>query len=81
MAYARHLVWLQRRNGLPEIVVRNRRTGEEHAIAFDEEAYSLGLSGAAEYDTDIIRFSYSSMTTPSQLFDYDMEITRSETVM
>jgi oligopeptidase B len=80
MAYARHLVWLQRRNGLPEIVVRDRRTGEEHAIAFAEEAYSLGLSGAAEYDTDVIRFSYSSMTTPSQLFDYDMQ-TRERTLL
>lgn len=80
MAYARHLVWLQRRNGLPEIVIRDRRTGEEHAIAFAEEAYSLGLSGAAEYDTDIIRFSYSSMTTPSQLFDYDMQ-TRKRTLL
>lgn len=80
MAYARHLVWLQRREGLPEIVIRDRRTGEEHAIAFAEEAYSLGLSGAAEYDTDVIRFSYSSMTTPSQLFDYDMT-TRQRTLL
>ncbi len=80
MAYARHLVWLQRREGLPEIVVRDRKTGEEHAIAFAEEAYSLGLSGAAEYDTDVIRFSYSSMTTPSQLFDYDMA-TRERTLL
>ena len=80
MAYARHLVWLQRRNGLPEIVVRDRKTGEEHAIAFAEEAYSLGLSGAAEYDTDVIRFSYSSMTTPSQLFDYNMS-TRERTLL
>ncbi|TCN30770.1 S9 family peptidase [Sinorhizobium americanum] len=80
MAYARHLVWLQRREGLPEIVIRDRRTGEEHAIAFAEEAYSLGLSGAAEYDTDVIRFSYSSMTTPSQLFDYDMA-TRERTLL
>ncbi|MGE6782239.1 S9 family peptidase [Ensifer adhaerens] len=80
MAYARHLVWLQRREGLPEIVIRDRKTGEEHAIAFAEEAYSLGLSGAAEYDTDVIRFSYSSMTTPSQLFDYDMA-TRQRTLL
>jgi len=72
MAYQRHLVWLQRKDGLPQIIVRDRKTGEEHAIAFAEEAYSLGLQGAAEYDTDVIRFSYSSMTTPSQLFDYDM---------
>src|SRR5690606_29458326 len=71
-AYARHLVWLERREGLPRIVIRDRKTGEEHAIAFEEEAYSLGLQGAAEYDTDVIRFSYSSMTTPSQLYDYNM---------
>ncbi|OCP07123.1 MULTISPECIES: S9 family peptidase [unclassified Ensifer] len=80
MAYARHLIWLQRREGLPEIVIRDRKTGEEHAIAFAEEAYSLGLSGAAEYDTDVIRFSYSSMTTPSQLFDYNMA-TRERTLL
>ncbi len=72
MAFARHLVWLERKDGLPQIIVRDRKTGEEHAIAFAEEAYSLGLQGAAEYDTDVIRFTYSSMTTPSQLYDYDM---------
>ncbi|MCM2402881.1 S9 family peptidase [Rhizobium sp. S153] len=72
MAFARHLVWLERRDGLPVIMIRDRKSGEEHAIAFAEEAYSLGLQGAAEYDTDVIRFSYSSMTTPSQLFDYNM---------
>lgn len=79
-AYARHLVWLERREGLPRLVVRERATGTEHAIAFDEEAYSLGLHGAAEYDTDVIRFSYSSMTTPSQLFDYNM-VTRERTLL
>ncbi|WP_439618425.1 S9 family peptidase [Shinella sp.] len=80
MAYARHLIWLERHEGLPRIVVRDRKSGEEHAIAFAEEAYSLGLSGAAEYDTDVIRFSYSSMTTPSQLFDYNMA-TRERTLL
>ncbi|MER2534995.1 MAG: S9 family peptidase [Rhizobiaceae bacterium] len=66
------LVRLERKDGLPRIVVRERDGGEEHVIAFDEEAYSLGLSGSYEYDTDVIRFSYSSMTTPAQVFDYDM---------
>ncbi|MFP5075762.1 S9 family peptidase [Rhizobium sp. YIM 134829] len=72
MAFAGHLVWLERENGLPQIKIRDRKSGEEHAIAFAEEAFSLGLHGAAEYDTTVIRFSYSSMTTPAQLFDYDM---------
>jgi len=80
MAYARHLIWLERKDGLPRIVIRDRLSGDEHAIAFDEEAYSLGLQGAAEYDTDVIRFSYSSMTTPSQLYDYNM-VTRERTLL
>ena len=72
-AYKHHLVRLERVDGLPRIVVRRLDTGAEHAIAFAEEAYSLGLSGVYEYDTTTIRFSYSSMTTPSRVFDYDME--------
>jgi oligopeptidase B len=73
LAFRDWLVRLERRDGLPRIVVRERASGEEHVIAFDEEAYSLGLSGSYEYDTDVIRFSYSSMTTPAQVFDYDMK--------
>ncbi len=70
--FSGHLVWLERCDGLPRIVIRDRISGEEHAIAFDEEAYSLGLQGSLEYDTEVIRFSYSSMTTPTQQFDYNM---------
>ena len=71
-AYKNHLVRLEREDGLPRIVIRDRATGEEHSIAFDEEAYSLGMSGSLEYDTDFMRFSYSSMTTPAQVYDYNM---------
>ena len=68
-----HLVRLEREGGLPRIIVRRFSDGAEHAIAFDEEAYSLGMSSGYEYDTTALRFSYSSMTTPAQVFDYDME--------
>ena len=76
----RHLVWLERREGLPRIVVKRLSDGQEHAVAFDEEAYSLGLSGTYEFDTSVIRFSYASPTTPSQTFDYDVE-TRERTLL
>ncbi len=72
LAFKDFLVRLERKDGLPRIVVRDRASGEEHNISFDEEAYSLSLLGAYEYDTDVMRFSYSSMTTPAQVFDYDM---------
>jgi len=72
MAFREFLVRLERKDGLPRIVVRDRASGKEHAIAFAEEAYSLGLAGSYEYDTTVMRFTYSSMTTPTQVFDYDM---------
>jgi oligopeptidase B len=70
--YSGHLVRLERANALPAIVIRDLRSGEEHAIAFDEAAYSLDTMGSYEFDTTSLRFSYSSMTTPSEVYDYDM---------
>ncbi|WP_217576116.1 S9 family peptidase [Mesorhizobium sp. GbtcB19] len=72
LGFRDHMVRLERKEGLPRIVVRERASGEEHFISFDEEAFSLGLSGSYEYDTEVMRFTYSSMTTPAQVFDYNM---------
>ncbi|MCF2522839.1 S9 family peptidase [Bradyrhizobium sp. G127] len=77
--YSGHLVRLERANALPSIVIRDLATLQEHAIAFDEAAYSLGTIGGYEFDTTQIRFSYSSMTTPSEVYDYDM-VSRTRTL-
>jgi oligopeptidase B len=70
--YSGHLVRLERANALAAIVIRDLATGEEHEIAFDEAAYSLDTMGSYEFDTNNLRFSYSSMTTPSEVYDYNM---------
>jgi len=70
--YAGHLVRLERANALAAIIIRDLRSSEEHAIAFDEAAYSLDTMGGYEFETTNLRFSYSSMTTPSEVYDYDM---------
>jgi oligopeptidase B len=67
-----HLVRLEREDSLPRIIVRALSDGAEHAIAFDEEAYALGMSEGYEFDTTTLRFVYSSMTTPAETYDYDM---------
>ena len=59
-------------DALPRIVITGP-DGAEHAIAFAEEAYALALGGSHEYDTTMVRFTYSSMTTPERVYDYDME--------
>jgi oligopeptidase B len=73
------LIRLEREDGLPRIVVRHLSTGEEHAIAFAEEAYSLGFSSGYEFETDTVRFDYSSMTTPQETWDYELR-TRARTL-
>jgi oligopeptidase B len=70
--YAGHMVRLERANALPAIIIRDLKSGEEHAIAFDEAAYSLDTMGGYEFETTNLRFSYSSMTTPAEVYDYDM---------
>ncbi len=72
-AFKHHLVRLEREGGLPRIIIRRWKDGAEHAIAFDEEAYALGSSEGYEYDTTNLRFSYSSLATPTEVYDYDME--------
>jgi oligopeptidase B len=73
VVYQHHLVRLEREDSLPRIVIRRLSDGAEHSISFDEEAYSLGLASDYEFETSQIRFYYSSMTTPTQVYDYDME--------
>ncbi len=67
-----HMVRLERENALPRILITSLVEDKEHSIEFDEEAYSLGMSAGYEYDTDTLRFTYSSPTTPSKVFDYNM---------
>ena len=73
MVLADWLIRLERADSLPRIVVRRLGSGEEHTIAFDEEAYSLGVEHGYEFATDTLRFGYSSMTTPTEVWDYDLD--------
>jgi oligopeptidase B len=68
-----HLLRLERRDGLPRIIIRDLRDGREETVRFDEEAYSLGMSVGYEFDTSTMRFSYSSPTTPMRTYDLDLK--------
>jgi oligopeptidase B len=66
------LIRLERQDGLPRLVIRPHAADDEHAVAFDEDAYSLGVEAGFEFATDTTRFAYSSMTTPTEIWDYDL---------
>ncbi|HEY9620229.1 MAG TPA: S9 family peptidase [Crinalium sp.] len=72
-AFADHLVIYERQGGLPTVRVQKLSTGEEHALTFPEPTYSVWESANPEFNTNILRFSYSSLISPSSVFDYNLD--------
>jgi len=67
-----HLVITERKTGLRRIEIRPWNGGNSHYIEFEDEAYSLYSSTNLETNTNKFRYSYSSMTTPNSVIEYDM---------
>jgi len=66
------LVVNERKKGLPNIrIIRWDKKGE-HYLNFGEETYSARISTNPEFDTELLRYSYTSLTTPGSVFDYNM---------
>jgi oligopeptidase B len=74
------LVLLTREASQPRLVVIDLKGGESHDIAFEEETYFLRLEPVYEFDTSLIRFSYSSLARPQETYDYDVA-TRQRTLV
>lgn len=67
--------WLaleKRENGLTVIKIRNWENDDEFELDFGEPCYQAGMSATPEPDTDVLRYRFSSLKTPSSVFDYDM---------
>lgn len=75
-----YMVVDERENGLTNLRIINQKSGDEHYLDFGEPAYNAYISTNAEFDTNILRFGYTSMTTPNSTYDYNME-TREKTLM
>lgn len=70
--FARHLVVLERENGLDCFLVLDLETGDSHRIRFSEPAYSAAPTMNASFDTAVFRLAYESFVTPLTVYDYDM---------
>ena len=71
--FKNHLVLEERSKGLTELRVINQNTKEEHYLDFGEEAYTAYVSTNAEMDSKVLRYGYTSLTTPNSTYDYDMD--------
>ncbi|MCO4774163.1 MAG: S9 family peptidase, partial [Deltaproteobacteria bacterium] len=70
--FANHLAVAERRNGLVRLRVRGHDGSDDHYVDFDDPAWLAGFGTNATPNTTTLRFTYTSMTTPASVFDYDM---------
>jgi oligopeptidase B len=76
--FANHLVIYERQGGLQTVRVQNLSTGKENNIPFPEPTYTLFEGSNPEFNTNILRFNYTSLITPLSVFDYNMETNKQE---
>jgi oligopeptidase B len=73
-AFRDHLMLLERDNGLRQIEIERLSTGARHRVEFPEPVYTVTPATNPEFDTRVLRFSYTSLVTPLSVFDYDMDL-------
>ncbi|MBT8317806.1 MAG: S9 family peptidase [Lutibacter sp.] len=73
------LVIEERANGLNKIRVMRWDSSEDYYLPFEEETYAAGVYFNPEFDTNIIRYGYNSMTTPSSVIDFNV-VTRTKDI-
>ena len=75
-----YLVVEERKEGLINLRVIEWETGEEYYIEMGEEAYTAYISTNLDFDSKVLRYGYTSLTTPHSTFDYHM-VTHEKTLL
>jgi oligopeptidase B len=72
LLFKNHLMVFERDAGQQQILVTDLKTNASHRITFPEQAYALFPAANEEWDSQVLRFQYSSLVTPRSIFDYDL---------
>ena len=67
-----YLVVNERKEGLNHLRIIPWGGGKEHYVEFEEPAYLAYVSTNMEFDTPVLRYGYTSLTTPNSIYDYNM---------
>ncbi len=71
--FKNHLVLQERKEGLIQLRIINQTTRQEHYADFGEPTYDAYIGTNPEFNTNILRFIYTSLTTPNSTFDYNLD--------
>ena len=70
--FKNHISISERKNGLTQIHIINSTNNQHHYLDFGEATYTANLAGTPEYNTEVMRYNYTSLTTPGSVYDYNM---------
>jgi len=68
-----YLVLSERKDGLRQIRIMSQTDDRDYYIDFEDKAYVAYPTSNLEFDTEVLRFSFSSLTTPRSVYDYNMK--------
>jgi oligopeptidase B len=68
-----HMVISERRNGITQLRIRPWVGQNEHYIGFGEPSYTANTGINPDFETDLLRLNYTSLTTPSSTYDYNVK--------
>jgi oligopeptidase B len=68
-----YLVITERENGLSKIKISSWNGENSYYLPFDNETYSTYTSVNLDFDTEILRYGYNSLTTPASVIDFNMK--------
>ena len=71
--FKNYLVIKERNNGLTKIRIKPWIGENDYYLPFDSETYTAYTTSNVDFDTDILRYGYQSLTTPSSVIDFDMK--------
>ncbi len=70
--FKKYLVVEERKNGLTQMRIINWEDNSEHYLDFGEETYMAYISTNPNFDSEYLRYGYTSLTTPNSTIDYNM---------
>ncbi|WP_299274894.1 S9 family peptidase [uncultured Psychroserpens sp.] len=68
-----YLVVSERSNGLNQIRIKRWDNQEDYYLPFDNETYTANTGTNVDFNTEILRYSYNSLTNPSSVIDFNMK--------
>ncbi|NRA12417.1 MAG: S9 family peptidase [Crocinitomicaceae bacterium] len=70
--FKNHMVVSERSEGLNHLRIIKWDGNDDHYIKFNDPAYTAYVGMNPEFDTDVLRYGYTSLTTPNSVYDYNM---------